>query len=398
LDPDEEGSFLKVLINAVSIQEGGSKVVLSRLLAAMRKARPDVQWLVAAHPKFGAPENADATLQWISAPDLEHSVFGVLNWYERTLPALIRIHQPDVLFSQTNYLPRSGLDCPSLLLIQHAGHFSPEFDRLMLSMQNSRLARFLWRQKRRWVHRSAKTATVLTVQTAALADAISAQIGLPREAIAVIPHGPGVAEHRSPTEPMTKPTTCRIGYITKWGVQKNFRTLFEAARILTSEGRRLTIVLTLDETMPQTRGVMATARSLGVEAFIENHGEVDQDRIVSLYDTLDIFVFPSLCESFGFPMVEAMARGLPIVVAATAENLEVTAGAALSYSPRDSKALSRHLARLIDSEAERTCHASLSLETSRRYSWEKAARQTIDALEQVQSLASNKYDRSRRAK
>lgn len=370
---------MRVLINAVSIKEGGSRVVLTRLLSAMVDARPDIEWLVAAHPKCIPVGCEERSISWLSLPAVDSSALRVLEWYEVALPALVRKYRPGVLFSQTNYLPRRPLACATMLLIQHAGHFSAEFDRLM----GTGLARLLWRQKRRWVHRSARAADLLTVQTAALAESISSQAGRPREQIAVIPHGPGMAAHRCSPRPERRAESFRIGYITKWGVQKNFPTLFEAARKLSDAGYRFRIVLTLDPNFRPVNEIIAAARNLGIDALIENYGEVPQEDVSSIYDTLDIFVFASLCESFGFPMVEAMARGLPIVVAKTKENAEIMRGAALEFAPCDSDMLAYHLATLMDDNQERAKRAELSLAQSHAFSWQRAAEETIAALDSL---------------
>lgn len=371
---------MRVLINAVSIKEGGSKVVLTRLLSAMCKVQPNIEWIVAAHPKSIPTGVSDPSVSWLPLPEVEGSAVGFLKWYELTLPALVAKYRPDVLFSQTNYLPRRSITCGTLLLIQNAGYFSPEFDRVALDSLKSPLARFFWRTKSRWVRRSVEAATLVTVQTAALADAIVAQTSRSREEIVVIPHGPGIAAHRCSPRSQRPTDRFRIGYITKWGVQKNFQTLFEAARILMDEGYEFQLVMTLETGGRETDNVMTSARELGIDRLIENKGEVPLEDIASIYDGLDIFVFPSLCESFGFPSVEAMARGLPVVVAKTTENIEVTQGAALAFAPFDAGALAHHLAKLMDDDRERGRRADLSLSKSRNYSWERAARETIAAL------------------
>jgi glycosyltransferase involved in cell wall biosynthesis len=378
---------VRVLINAVSIKEGGSRVVLTRLLSAMMDARPDIEWIVAAHPKCIPVKGEHSSVSWLSAPEVEGSALGVFTWYEIALPAMVQKYRPVVLFSQTNYLPRRPLGCARMLLIQHAGHFSTEFDRLTRASLSTRWARLSWRQKRRWVHRSAQMAELLTVQTAALAEKISAQAGRPREQIAVIPHGPGMAAHRPSPRLERRPQTFRIGYVTKWGVQKNFATLFEAARKLSNAGYGFKIILTLDPRLQPVNQIMTAARSLGIDALIENHGEVPQEDVSRIYDDLDIFVFASLCESFGFPIVEAMARGLPLVVAKTSENTEVARGAALEFAPRDSETLARHLAAMMDDGQERALRAERSLAASRTFSWEKAARETLAALDSLAGVA-----------
>jgi glycosyltransferase involved in cell wall biosynthesis len=237
--------------------------------------------------------------------------------------------------------------------------------------------------KRRWVHRSAQAATLLTVQTASLADRIAVSTGRARERIAVIPHGPGLVSHLPAARGLRRSSPMRVGYVAKWGVQKNFGTLFEAARLLRAGGANFKIVVTLDENAAQTRQVLDAARDLQVADLIDNAGELGANGIAGLYDSLDVFVLPSLCESFGLPLVEAMARGLPVVVASTRENLEVADGAALSFAPLDAAGLASHVDRLLHDDAERGRRAELSLARGRLFSWERAAERTIGALESL---------------
>lgn len=376
-------SPVKVLINAISIKEGGSKVVLMRLLSAMREARPDFEWIVAAHRRSIPIEQADPSVIWLSLPNVEASPLSFLRWYELMLPQIIREHRPKVLFSQTNYLPRRAVPCGTLLLVQNAGYFSAEFEALVMDSLESRLARYLWRRKSQWAHRSAKAADMVTVQTAALADAIRVRTGRSKGGIAVIPHGPGISAHRCSPPAERQTDVMRIGYVTKWGVQKNFRTLFQAARKLRDAGYKFRLILTLENDARETKNVLQAAQELGVEALIENYGELPFDKIIAIYDSLDIFVCPSFCESFGFPTVEAMARGLPVVVARTNENIEITRGAALDFPPFDADALASRLALLIEDSRERSRRGALSLSNSRSFTWEKAAAETVAAIESL---------------
>src|SRR5262249_19503432 len=145
-----------------------------------------------------------------------------------------------------------------------------------------------------------------------------------RDGITVIPHGPGQVHQAPARDHRRSGDAWRIGYISKYGVQKNFETLFRAARRLSDSGHAITLVLTLDPTYPPVARTLRKAQLLGIGHLIENRGEIRDGKIEELYDSLDIMAFCSLTESFGFPMVESMARGLPIVVADTPENDEIT--------------------------------------------------------------------------
>lgn len=383
---DQGGAVVRVLVNAPSVKEGGSLVVLEHLLDSMARLRPDIEWALAAHKSVRWSRNPPKNLVSVNIGDIDRP-FGPPAWYEFGLPAAAVRLGVDVVFSMTNYLPLRRLPCPTVLLVQHAGHFSDVFDRLQcLHLRRSdRIA--AWRLKTWWVQRSVRVATEVTVQTAALADAIAMQTGRSRNKIHVVPHGPGLAGETPPQRQETSARPARIGYATKWGVQKNFDVLFRAIERLTTQRREVQLVMTLDPTLPENAQLIAQASAMGLAPLIENVGNIDAARVSSLYDSLDIFVFPSLVESFGFPLVEAMANGLPIVAADTASNREIAGDAASFFPSFDSRALARMLGQIIDDPLLRQQNGAAALERARRFSWECAAEQTLALLTKAASSA-----------
>jgi glycosyltransferase involved in cell wall biosynthesis len=372
---------VRVFVNAVSVREGGPRVVLLKLLPAMQRERPDFRFCVAASPAMCRTlKNYGIECVPIT---VGQSPLQLLKWYECDLPAVARRWNGAALFSLTNYLPIHSISSPTLLLTQHAGHFSSVFERLLMQHPStSQIERLTWRYKRAWVRRSCKQATVLTVQTAALAEAVARETGIDREGIRVIPHGPGWIEMLADSAPMRlSDGAFRIGYVSKFGVQKNFSTLFRAIRLLSDSGLRLALVLTLDPNAVGNAEVLAEAQALGIEDLIENRGEIASEELAALYDSLDVFVFPSLCESFGVPMVEAMARGCCIIVADTPENREIVGDAGLIYSALDAEELAGVLTELLTDENVRAVRRVASLKRANDFSWEKSAQATLRALE-----------------
>lgn len=371
---------MRILVNAPSVKEGGSLVVLEYLLESMARLRPDIDWVLAAHGSLRLWRNPPENLVRLDIDDFDRGGVGAPRWYEIGLPSAVVRLGVNVVFSMTNYLPIRRLPCPTVLLVQHAGHFSDVFDRLTrLHLRRAdRIA--AWRLKSRWVRRSVRMASEVTVQTAALADAIAARTGRSRARIHVIPHGPGLTGIEPPQRPRTSVRPVRIGYIAKWGVQKNFGILFAAIERWTAEGRDVRLVLTLDPNLSENVWLLARAKEMGLTPVIENAGNKDAAGISALYDSLDIFAFPSLVESFGFPLVEAMAKGLPVVAADTASNREVAGNAGSYFSPFDSEALATMLSRIIDDPSLRQHKAEAALERAQHFSWERAAEQTLALL------------------
>lgn len=373
-----------IVINAISVKEGGSLVVLRNLLAEMAHLRPDWQWHVATNSEVRTrlPDLNNTTFHVY--PEQKFAGWKVRLWYETSLPRLIKQVKADLLFSQTNYLPMRQLQCPTLLLVQHAGHFSEIFKQLTEAQLASLPARLNWRLKGRWVKSSVRRAQCVTVQTDALAQCIAKETGIPYERMSVIPHGTGQAVlHEILPSPPSAGQTVRIGYITKYGVQKNFAVLFEAVSRLRSQGVKVALVLTLSLQSPENIAIFELARQHGIEENIENHGELSATEVDALYRSLHLFVFPSLCESFGFPMVEAMAYGLPLLVAGIDSNIEVAGKAGLTFAPYDALALATQIHHLIKEPSWYQACAYRSRERAADFTWHRAAAATLERMDSM---------------
>ena len=102
-------------------------------------------------------------------------------------------------------------------------------------------------------------------------------------------------------------------------------------------------------------------------------GHVSDDLLPSLYAAADVFVFPSLFEGFGMPVVESMACGTPVVTSTAPSLREVSGGAALLVEPTEYAALAQALERVLDDNALRDRMIRDGLASARRYDWRRSA-------------------------
>ncbi len=131
------------------------------------------------------------------------------------------------------------------------------------------------------------------------------------------------------------------------------------------------------------RGLLERAKAAGLDKVLENVGELQSNAISALYDSLDIFVFPSLVESFGLPLVEALAKRLPIVAADTPGNREIAGNAGLFFAPTNSDLLAAIIGEIIDNASLREAKSAASLRRAQNFSWRRAAEQTLDLIERA---------------
>ena len=112
-------------------------------------------------------------------------------------------------------------------------------------------------------------------------------------------------------------------------------------------------------------------------------GYAARDAARELYRAAEAFVYPSLAEGFGLPVLEAMACGIP-VVASTAEALvEVGGDAALYAPPRDVETLSRQIERVLEDRSLRETFAKAGPARAARFSWDATVEKTAVALAEV---------------
>lgn len=120
----------------------------------------------------------------------------------------------------------------------------------------------------------------------------------------------------------------------------------------------------------------------GVEG-VHLTGYVDDADVAALYSGALALVFPSLYEGFGFPVVEAMRCGTPVITSTTSSLPEVAGDAALLVNPRDEAEIAQAIDRIVTDEALRAALIERGYEQAGRFTWQRAAEQTLRVLEQA---------------
>ena len=110
-------------------------------------------------------------------------------------------------------------------------------------------------------------------------------------------------------------------------------------------------------------------------------GHVPDDVLPVLYSLSDLFVFPSLYEGFGLPLLEAMACGCPVVCSDRTSLPEVAGDAALLVNPENTAELADAMAEIIKNKAKRMELISRGYERASAFSWENTAINTLKVFE-----------------
>jgi len=112
-------------------------------------------------------------------------------------------------------------------------------------------------------------------------------------------------------------------------------------------------------------------------------GYVSEAELPLLFSGARGFVFPSLYEGFGLPVLEAMASGLPALCSNCSSLPEIASGSALLVEPEDVRAMTEGIRVLLEDEEWRSAAAKQALAVAAQYSWEKTARNTVEVYRTV---------------
>lgn len=166
---------------------------------------------------------------------------------------------------------------------------------------------------------------------------------------------------------------------------KNIHVLIQAISLIDEDLRKsfkLKIVGKIIRDSSYFQFLEGLVESLSLGDRVEFLDYVPDQALKELYLNATLFVFPSEMETFGFPMVEALAYGCPLLVNDTPFSKEICGDAAWYYSYNDPKSLADNIHRIFHERRE-SISASRRIQRSSRFSWEREFSETLTCLKGI---------------
>ena len=210
-----------------------------------------------------------------------------------------------------------------------------------------------------------------------------ALLGLSPERIDVVPLGLGALARAQPAAERDVRERFALGErsvalsLSAKRPHKNLLALIGALALIPAE-RRPVLVLPGYATAYETE-LRARATALGLDADVRFPAWVSSAELEGLWAIARAFVFPSLYEGFGLPVLEAMARGVPVACSDASSLPEVAGEAALLFDPRDERQIAGALSRLLEDEQLRQTLIARGSARAREFTWARTARLTLDS-------------------
>ena len=299
--------------------------------------------------------------------DVPISVFSPRQQW--TLPRLLHRLRADVYHSPYYLMPYwpgvpSVVTIHDLIPLRYPEYFTP-FQRLVYGVA---------------VRLAARTAKRVLADSQSAANDLQLFLGLPEAHIRVVPaaadptfHVCTATEVKAIREKYDLPERYVL-HLSSSKPHKNLVRLVEAWALLEERGETFGHSLALaGQVSPRYPEVRDRVRLLNMEGLVRLLGRIPDSDLPALYNGAAWFVFPSLYEGFGLPVLEAMACGTPVVCSNTSSLPEIVGDAAITFDPEDTEGMTEALIHALVDPVLAMEMGNKALQRARQFSWERTA-------------------------
>jgi len=303
-------------------------------------------------------------------------------WWQMGLPLHIRRSRFSV-FHGTNYSVPLVKTCPTVVTIHD----------LSLLLWPQTHAPHLARRARWRLPLMARKADAIIVPSQGIKTEVVEHLRIDESKITVIPEAP-----RASFWPVAETAAVRrrlnvgddfILFVGTIEPRKNLLTLVRAfEEIIRNSASQTQLVIAGDEGW-LTGELHGFLKNADFSEHVRLVGYLADDDLRALYSSCRIFVYPSLYEGFGLPLLEAMACGAPVITSNIPSIRETVGDVALLVTPTEVDELARSLIRLLENPTEREQRSAAGKQHASKFSWDKTAAATLDLYRQVISQKQN---------
>jgi glycosyltransferase involved in cell wall biosynthesis len=197
-------------------------------------------------------------------------------------------------------------------------------------------------------------------------------LGVPEKKIEVIHLATSLAHSDKPFD--THLPEHYLLYVGNRGKYKNFSTFIEATAPLLRTDPELFVMAAGSK--PFSPGENAFLENLGVGPKVIHHPVYDDEVLAMLYSHAKAFVFPSLYEGFGIPVLEAFACHCPAIISYNSSLMEVGGNAVLYFDPKSPESIKNAVSKVMDDDRLRDDLIQKGRERLKQFSWEKTTKAT----------------------
>lgn len=386
---------MKIAIDATAAISGG-KLYLEKLLSQFARSDSQHEFIIfhtsdldqlgatlagerlkfcrVAIPFLGSGEGASASLLRML-------------WRKFVLPVRLQTLQPDLLFSNAGTVPRWR---PAKMKTVIALHNCMPLRRELIDKEPWGVGRWRLKMLRRQMRKA------LRACDGSIAFSEDTQFRI-KENFGALPHTPSVVHHAIEWGEQERKMQISLGDLRRLGVvqpyllyvaqfhrYKNVLRLLEAfARLAENHSQLMLVLVGAAADRVYWQEVKAEIAKLNLRDRVVHVPACPRQQLIGLYRGALAFVQPSLAETCSFPLLEALALGVPAAVARMSAMPEMAGEAAVYFDPYQPTEMAEVIERLLWDEALRDELGRKAIAQAARFSWEETARRTLEVFAQV---------------
>lgn len=305
------------------------------------------------------------------APYSDKLLYG-LAWEQTFLRNSIKRWGPDVMFCPNSYCPILSVDCKKVISIQDLPSYYGFGNRQYRLFRKAILPIMANRADR-----------IVTVSNYTKND-ICDYLGIPRSNVGVVYNGIDPVFYQGGVEPGTQLPSDYVLFVGAKSERKNLKRViksFEKLKSAYDVPHKLVIVGPSEN--PTYDLVMESSSQDSIKESVLNPGYLSREELSFVYEHADLFVFPSLHESFGLPPVEAMASGTPVVTSQQGAIPEIVQGKCVYVNPYDTEDITDGMAKIMFDTELSDKLSNEGSDLAQKYNWENSASELVKELEKA---------------
>lgn len=363
-------------------QRGGFKTYTENLVAALAEINLEDDYFLYLdrEPQGALPTSAKFCYRVVAG---ETPMIGMI-WREQVRLARQAAQDKLDLFHAPCLTGPLAMHCPMVVTIHDIiWRFPNQYSRQKRIPARRWLMEMYFRYMPEWTARHASI--VLTVSQAAK-ESIVQHLHLPVERVLVTYEG------TNPLFRQISDTECIQAVFEKYDIsqsyilaigsadpRKNITTLIQAYSLLPDWVRDRFELVVVWNHVSLVSEVNTLVEKLGLKTRVKFIQQVSNEDLVYLYNGASLFVFPSLYEGFGLPLLEAMSCGVPVIAANNSSIPEIVGEAALLVDEKSPDDIRQKVTRVLLETGLRRELSDKGAERSKLFSWDKCANETVSA-------------------
>jgi glycosyltransferase involved in cell wall biosynthesis len=363
-----------VMLRHFDQHHGGVRIYTRRLLDAMLELEP-------AHEFVFLYRNPSLLGTYGHRPAVEEHALAagsVFAWDQLAVPRAVRTHGIEVLFNPKYSIPlRAG--CPAVWVCHG-------LDWYVMPWASKRIDRL---SHRFLVPRYARRAAAIIAVSEVTRDHVLRYLPVTPDRVVTVYSGVDDVFRsqfdRSRLDEIRRRYALPPRFLLYAGAiypPKNFTRLVQAyARV--GPGRGIPLVVAGGENRFLSERELLEPERLGIQPWVHRPGWIEQDDLAGFYALAEALLLPSLFESCGLPVLEAMAAGCPVVTADRYGTKELAEGAAVLVDPESVDSITAGIERVLDDAAGRARLIEAGRVRSDGFRWSRCARETLAVLERA---------------